>query len=263
MAQVRRGHAQGQEGRDPRGRAERLLGRASRLLRRRPSRSSAARSSPSSPTARATRTSARSSPRSRPRSPRPSSCPATTPRSGPSPARRASSASRCRSWAATAGIRPSSRDRRRGARRLLLLEPLLGRRPEPGRPEVRQRLQGQVQRSCRTPWPRSATTRPRILADAMKRAGSTDGAKVRDAIAATKDFPGVTGQITIDEERNAVKPAVVAEGRGRQVPPDGDHQARGREVGRRAGADARCDPPHDHVSSSSSSTACRWGRSTP
>ena len=43
----------------------------------------------------------------------------------------------------------------------------------------------------------------------MKRAGSTDGPKVRDALAATKDFPGVTGSITIDEERNAVKPAVV------------------------------------------------------
>ena len=27
----------------------------------------------------------------------------------------------------------------------------------------------------------------------MTRAGSTDGAKVRDALAATKDFPGVTG----------------------------------------------------------------------
>ena len=49
----------------------------------------------------------------------------------------------------------------------------------------------------------------RILADAIKRAGSTDGEKVRDAIAATKDFPGVTGAISINAERNAVKPAVV------------------------------------------------------
>ena len=48
-----------------------------------------------------------------------------------------------------------------------------------------------------------------ILADAMKRAGSTDGAKVRDALAATKDFPGVTGNITIDANRNASKPAVI------------------------------------------------------
>ena len=32
---------------------------------------------------------------------------------------------------------------------------------------------------------------------------------VRDAIASTKDFPGVTGGITINAERNAVKSAVI------------------------------------------------------
>jgi branched-chain amino acid transport system substrate-binding protein len=49
----------------------------------------------------------------------------------------------------------------------------------------------------------------RVLADAIKRAGSTNGLKLRDAIAATKDFAGVTGVITINGERNAVKSAVV------------------------------------------------------
>ena len=49
----------------------------------------------------------------------------------------------------------------------------------------------------------------RIMADAMTRAGSTDGAKVRDKIAETKDFPGVTGSITINADRNAVKTAVI------------------------------------------------------
>jgi branched-chain amino acid transport system substrate-binding protein len=49
----------------------------------------------------------------------------------------------------------------------------------------------------------------RILADAMKRAGSASGEKVRDALSATRDFQGVTGTITINSERNAVKPAVV------------------------------------------------------
>ena len=49
----------------------------------------------------------------------------------------------------------------------------------------------------------------KILADAMQRAASTDGKKVRDALAATKDFMGVTGKITINADRNAVKPAVV------------------------------------------------------
>ena len=48
-----------------------------------------------------------------------------------------------------------------------------------------------------------------ILADAMKRAGTTDPAKVRDALAATKDFHGVTGDISIDANRNASKPAVI------------------------------------------------------
>jgi len=48
-----------------------------------------------------------------------------------------------------------------------------------------------------------------ILADAMKRAGTADGAKVRDALAATKDFQGVTGKITMDADRNASKPAVI------------------------------------------------------
>jgi len=49
----------------------------------------------------------------------------------------------------------------------------------------------------------------RVLADSIKRAGTTEGAKLRDAIAQTKNFGGVTGTITIDAQRNAVKPAVV------------------------------------------------------
>jgi len=51
----------------------------------------------------------------------------------------------------------------------------------------------------------------KVLADAIKRAGGTDSAKLRDAINATKDFAGVTGTISINAERNAVKPAVVLE----------------------------------------------------
>jgi branched-chain amino acid transport system substrate-binding protein len=49
----------------------------------------------------------------------------------------------------------------------------------------------------------------KVLVDAMKRAGTTDGPKLRDAIAATKDFIGVTGNTTLDEKRNARKPAVI------------------------------------------------------
>lgn len=50
-----------------------------------------------------------------------------------------------------------------------------------------------------------------VLFDAIKKAGSTEGPKIKDAIANTKDFPGVSGNITINGERNAVKPAVVME----------------------------------------------------
>ena len=48
-----------------------------------------------------------------------------------------------------------------------------------------------------------------LYADAMQRAGTTDGPKLRDALAATKNFPGVTGHTTIDAQRNSAKPAVI------------------------------------------------------
>ena len=49
----------------------------------------------------------------------------------------------------------------------------------------------------------------RILAEAIQRAGSAEPKAIRDAIAATKDYPGITGKITIDANRNASKSAVV------------------------------------------------------
>ena len=48
-----------------------------------------------------------------------------------------------------------------------------------------------------------------LIAAAMTNAGTTAGPKLRDAIAATKNFPGVTGQTTIDETRNSAKAAVM------------------------------------------------------
>ena len=53
-----------------------------------------------------------------------------------------------------------------------------------------------------------------VLADAMKRAGTTEAEKLRDALAATKDFMGVTGKTTLDANRNATKPAVILEIKG-------------------------------------------------
>src|ERR1044071_6587408 len=48
-----------------------------------------------------------------------------------------------------------------------------------------------------------------VLVDAIKRAGTTEGPKLRDAIAATRDHEGITGKITLDEKRNAAKSAVI------------------------------------------------------
>lgn len=47
-----------------------------------------------------------------------------------------------------------------------------------------------------------------LLADAIKRAGSTDSAPLRDAIAATKDFEGVSGKFSLNADRDAVKALV-------------------------------------------------------
>ena len=49
----------------------------------------------------------------------------------------------------------------------------------------------------------------RVAIAAMKKASDLSGPAIRDAIAQTKDFPGVAGTISLDENRNAVKPAVV------------------------------------------------------
>lgn len=52
-----------------------------------------------------------------------------------------------------------------------------------------------------------------IILDAIKRAGSTDPKKVRDAIEDTKDLPVVTGPVTI-EKGDAIKPVVIREAKG-------------------------------------------------
>jgi len=48
-----------------------------------------------------------------------------------------------------------------------------------------------------------------VLVDAIRRAGKDEPSAIRDAIAQTKDFEGVTGKITMDPERNPQKSAVV------------------------------------------------------
>jgi branched-chain amino acid transport system substrate-binding protein len=51
----------------------------------------------------------------------------------------------------------------------------------------------------------------RIVCEAIGRSKSLKGADIAAEIAKTKDFDGVTGKITIDADRNAVKPAVMLE----------------------------------------------------
>jgi branched-chain amino acid transport system substrate-binding protein len=50
----------------------------------------------------------------------------------------------------------------------------------------------------------------KVLADAITRAGSTEGPKLRAAIAAA-DVPGVTGRLKMNANRDVVKPAVIQE----------------------------------------------------
>ena len=53
-----------------------------------------------------------------------------------------------------------------------------------------------------------------VLADAIKRAGTTDSEKLRDAIAATKDFNGASGKFYLNENRDAVKALVFIQIKG-------------------------------------------------
>lgn len=56
----------------------------------------------------------------------------------------------------------------------------------------------------------------RILFEAIKTANSIEGQKIRDALAATKNFNGATGIITINEQRDATKSAVVLQVKGKE-----------------------------------------------
>jgi len=54
----------------------------------------------------------------------------------------------------------------------------------------------------------------KFLADAITRAGTTEGVKLRDALAATKEFDAVTGKMAINAQRDAVKSAVILQVKG-------------------------------------------------
>ncbi len=48
-----------------------------------------------------------------------------------------------------------------------------------------------------------------VLLDAIRRAGGTQGSKLRRALASTKNFPGTSGTINIGPDGNAIKSAVI------------------------------------------------------
>jgi len=83
--------------------------------------------------------------------------------------------------------------------------------PEVGSPKSRAFVEAYTKRYGATPDAMAALgyDSAMILADAIKRGGSAEPAKIRDALAATKDYDAVTGRITINAQRDASKAAVI------------------------------------------------------
>jgi branched-chain amino acid transport system substrate-binding protein len=88
--------------------------------------------------------------------------------------------------------------------------------PDQDAPKIKQFVADYQKKFSATPDAMAALGYDSVLAlvDAIKRANTTDGAKLRDALAALKDLDGVTGKTTLDENRNAQKPAVIIEIKG-------------------------------------------------
>ena len=117
------------------------------------------------------------------------------------------------------GLGEDARDRRQGGRGLLLLEPLRGglgraRRSRPSSQRYKAK-HGEVP-DAMAALGYDMTGHPRRRDHARRRRPRR--AKLRDAIAATKDYDGVTGKITIDAQRERPEGRRRAEDRGRQVP---------------------------------------------
>ena len=107
------------------------------------------------------------------------------------------------------GLRQALRDRRRGARgaatsRTTIRSMIRRRRSRPSSPTTSS-APGLTPDSLSA----QAYDAAGMLADAMQRAPDLSGAAIRDALAATANFQGVTGTITLDKNRNPIKPAVV------------------------------------------------------
>lgn len=53
-----------------------------------------------------------------------------------------------------------------------------------------------------------------LVADAARRAGTTERVALKQALAATRDFPGITGRTTLNDQRDAIKDAAIITVRG-------------------------------------------------
>jgi branched-chain amino acid transport system substrate-binding protein len=85
--------------------------------------------------------------------------------------------------------------------------------PQDPSPRVQEFIQKYKKLNGNTPDSMAALAydATQILRDAINRAGSLSGTAIAAQLAKTKAFDGVTGKITIDEHRNAVKSAVILE----------------------------------------------------
>jgi branched-chain amino acid transport system substrate-binding protein len=63
-----------------------------------------------------------------------------------------------------------------------------------------------------------------LLADAFRRASASDSTALRDALAATRNFEGVTGGISMFEEGNPIKPVVIVRLQGGKFVYEGSIQ---------------------------------------
>jgi branched-chain amino acid transport system substrate-binding protein len=88
--------------------------------------------------------------------------------------------------------------------------------PDDPRPAVREFIAAYQKKYRRTPDAMAILgyDAGMVMMDAITRAGKAEPKAIRDALAETKGFPGASGTITIDEKRNARKPAFVLELRG-------------------------------------------------
>ncbi|MCX6109168.1 MAG: ABC transporter substrate-binding protein [Proteobacteria bacterium] len=91
--------------------------------------------------------------------------------------------------------------------------------PDDKDPRVQKFVKDYTARFHKAPGAMSASSYDGILvvADAFKRAGSNDPAALKKALSATKGFVGVAGTLSINAQRDAVKPAVILKTEGNKA----------------------------------------------